>query len=86
MTMTDETFLFALRPLEQAQPLVWCIVSAESEAEARQVASEQSPDHISVDWIAPATVECRRVVQIGGSVLPKGIASYFYESSGAVVS
>jgi hypothetical protein len=34
--------LFALKPLEESQPLAWCIVSADSEAEARQAANDQS--------------------------------------------
>jgi hypothetical protein len=82
--MAEETVLFALQPLEQSQPLVWCILSADSEAEARQTASEQSPVHVQVDWLAPDTVECRRVVQIGGSAPPKGIASYFCERADVV--
>jgi hypothetical protein len=82
--MTDETLLYALQPLEQSQPLAWCIVSADSEAEARQAASEQSPDHVHVDWLTPAAVECRRVLQIGGSAPPKGMASYFCERADVV--
>lgn len=82
--MTEETILFALLPLEQSQPLVWCIVSADTEAEARRAANEESPDHLLVDWLAPLKVECRRVVHSGGSAPPKGTVSYFYERADVV--
>ena len=82
--MAEETILFVLQPLEQSQPLIWCVVSADSEAKARQAASEQSPDHVQLNWLAPDTIECRRVVQTGGSALPKGIASYFCERADVV--
>jgi len=79
-----ETILFALHPLEHSQPLVWCIVSADTEAEARRAASEQSPDHLQMDWLAPTKVECRRVVHMGGSPPPTGTVSYFYERADVV--
>jgi hypothetical protein len=82
--MADETILFALLPLEKSQPLFWCVVSANTEMEARRAASEQSPDHLQVDWLVPEKVECRRVVHMGGSAPPKGIASYFYERADVV--
>jgi hypothetical protein len=77
--MTQETLVFALFPLAQSQPLTWCIISSDTEAEARKAASEQSPDHLQIDWLAPQLVECRRVVRMGGSAPPKGTAIYFYE-------
>jgi hypothetical protein len=79
-----ETILFALLPRGQSAPLVWCIVSADTEAEARRAASEHSPDHLQVDWLDPAGFECRRVVHMGGSPPPKGIADYFYERADVV--
>jgi hypothetical protein len=82
--MAEQTVLFVLQPLDQARPLAWCIVSADSEAEARHAASGQSPDHLQVDWLAPDTVECRRVVQTGGLAPPKGIASYFCQRADVV--
>jgi hypothetical protein len=82
--MAEETLVFLLQPLEQSSPLAWCIVAADSEAEARQAASRQSPDHVKVDWLAPDTVECRRVVQSGGLAPPKGIASYFCQRADVV--
>jgi hypothetical protein len=82
--MAEETVLFVLQPVKQSSPLAWCIVSADSEAEARQAASGQSPDHVKVDWLAPDTVECRRVVQTGGLAPPNGIASYFCERADVV--
>lgn len=82
--MAAETILFALLPREQSAPLVWCIVPADTEAEARRAASEQSPDHLQVDWLDPAGVECRRVVHMGGSPPPKGTANYFYERADVV--
>jgi hypothetical protein len=82
--MSEETILFALLPLEQSQPLFWCVVSAKTEPEARRAASEQSPDHLEVDWLAPDKVECRRVVHMGGPAPPEGTVSYFYERADIV--
>jgi hypothetical protein len=76
--MAEEPMIFGLRPRAPA-PLVWCIVTADSEVEARQVAEEQSPDDLLVDWLAADEVECTRVMHMGGSPPPKGTASYFYE-------
>ena len=47
-------------------------------------ASEQSPDHLQVDWLAPDKVECRRVVHMGGPAPPEGTVSYFYERTDIV--
>ena len=74
--MSEETILFALLPLEQSQPLLWCVVSAKTEPEARRAASEQSPDHLQVDWLAPDKVEC--------PAPPEGTVSYFYERTDIV--
>jgi hypothetical protein len=82
--MVEQTVLFVLQPLDRAHPLAWCIVSADSEAEARNAASGQSPDNLPVDWLAPDRVECRRVVQTGGLVAPKGIVSYFCQRADVV--
>ena len=82
--MAEQTVLFVLLPLDRASPLAWCMVSADSEAEARHAASGQSPDHLQVDWLAPDRVECRRVVQTGGVAPPKGIASYFCQRADVV--
>jgi hypothetical protein len=81
--MAEETILFALLSLHQP-PFVWCVVSAETEAEARRAAREQSPEHLQIDWLAPEVVECRRVVHMGGSAPPKGTVSYFYERADVV--
>ena len=40
--MAEQTVLFVLLPLDRASPLAWCMVSADSEAEARHAASGQS--------------------------------------------
>jgi hypothetical protein len=77
--MTEETVLFALFPLAECQPLVWCIVAADTEPEARRTASEQCPEHLQVDWLAPDAVECRRVIRMGGSAPSRGAATYYYE-------
>ena len=82
--MPEETILFALKPLAQSQPLIWCIVSADTEAEARRAASEQSPEHLHIDWLAPEAVECRRVIRMGGSAPPKATAIYYYERANIV--
>jgi hypothetical protein len=82
--MTEETILFALMPLAQSQPLIWCVVAADTEPEARRAASKQSPDHLHVDWLAPEAVECRRVVRMGGSAPEKATAIYFYERANVV--
>ena len=82
MTSAAETILFAL--LSLGPPLVWCVVSADTEAEARRAAREQSPDHLHIDWLDPETVECRRVVHMGALAPPGGAASYFYERADIV--
>jgi hypothetical protein len=84
--MTEEAILFALMPLAQSQPLVWCVVAADTEPEARRAASEQSPEHLNIDWLAPDADECRRVIRMGGSALEKGIAIYYYERADIVGS
>jgi hypothetical protein len=81
--MAEEAILFALLSLT-SPPLVWCIVSADTEAEARRAAREQSPDHLQIDWLAAEAVECRRVVHMGASAPPKGTVSYFYERADVV--
>ena len=80
--MAEEEMLFALITL--TPPLAWCVVSADTEAEARNAAREHSPEHLHVDWLAPASVECRRVVHMGGSTTSKGTVSYFYERADIV--
>ncbi len=82
--MTEETILFALMPLAHSQPLAWCVVRADTEPEARRAASEQSPAHLHIDWLAPEAVECRRVIRMGESAPPKGTAVYYYERAGVV--
>ncbi len=82
--MTEETVLFALFPPAECQPLVWCIVAADTEPEARRTASEQSPEHLQVDWLAPGAVECRRVIRMGGSAPSRGKAIYYYERADVV--
>ena len=68
--MSEETILFASLPLEQSQPLLWCVVSAKTEPEARRRRASNLPDHLQGDWLAPDKVECRRVVDMGGPALP----------------
>jgi hypothetical protein len=83
-TVAAETILFALLRREQSGLRVWCVVSADTEGEARRAASEQSPDHLQMDWLDPAGVECTRVVHMGGSPPPTGTVNYFYERADVV--
>ena len=84
--MTEEIILFALMPLAESQPLMWWVVAADTEPEARQAASEQSPEHLNIDWLAPDAVECRRVIRMGGPALEKGTAIYYYERADVIGS
>jgi hypothetical protein len=84
--------LFELKPLEESQPLAWCIVSADSEAEARQAANDQSTRSRScrlacsrdsrvqasgANWWIGASERCCRFFSANAQMLPVSELRYY---------